>query len=58
MVARYLPVACCWRVFTLSGALTDIRGTRHWSNKEWLNADLRAAGLTMNDHTGEITVAA
>lgn len=57
MYARYLPVACCWRVF-FGSHLTDIRGTRHWSNKEWLKADLRAAGLTMDDETGEITVAA
>lgn len=57
MFARYLPVACCWRVF-FNGHLTDIRGERHWSNKEWLKASLRAAGLTMDDDTGEITVAA
>jgi hypothetical protein len=56
MYARYLPAACCWRVF-FGTQLSDIRGTRHWSNKEWLKADLSAAGLTMNDETGEITVA-
>ena len=57
MYARYLPVACCWRVF-FGSSLSDIRGTRHWSNKEWLKADCRAAGLSLNDDTGEITVAA
>lgn len=57
MYARYLPVACCWRVF-FGKALTDIRGVRHWTTKEWLKADLTAAGLTMDDDTGEITVAA
>jgi hypothetical protein len=54
MYARYLPAACCWRVF-FGSSLSDIRGTRHWSTKEWLKADLRAAGLKMDDETGEIT---
>lgn len=54
MVARYIPAGCCWRVF-FGKSLTDIRGERHWPNKEWLKASLRAAGLTMNDHTGVIT---
>lgn len=57
MYARYLPVACCWRVF-FGGSLTDIRGERHWPSKEWLKASLRAAGLTMDDATGEITAVA
>ena len=58
MFARYLPVACCWRVFTAGGNITDVRGERHWPNKEWLKASLRAAGLVMDDDSGEITVAA
>jgi hypothetical protein len=45
-------------VFTAGGSLTDVRGERHWPNREWLKASLRAAGLTMDDHSGEITVAA
>lgn len=57
MFARYLPVACCWRVF-FGKSLTDIRGTRSWPSLEWLRADLRAAGLVMNAETGEITAAA
>lgn len=57
MYARWLPVAQCWRVF-FGRSLSDIRGVRHWPTKAWLLADLRAAGLTMNDATGEITVAA
>lgn len=54
MTARYLPIAQCWRVF-FGSSLCDIRGERHWPNKEWLKASLRAAGLTMNDNTNEIT---
>lgn len=57
MVARYLPAVCCWRVF-FGKALTDIGGSRRWANLEWLRADLAAAGLTMDEETGEIKVAA